>query len=844
MIYSQEKDEILVSMTLLGDQQAYEALVNRWQKAVLSVARGITHSEHLAEDATQDAFVSAWLKLNTLRDGSKYGTWVCNIARNRSRDLLSRFREWVDIDYIAAMEDKEDVFFAELADCGDEAVELQDNLNSLSEKVRKVIDLHYFGGYSIAEIAEMLSIPQNTVKTRLSQGRQKLRKEYGLMNEKDTDTLVEKVMKKVEELKLWRLKDNKEGFDAIWRDTMSAVEALPDCTEKDYALADTLLLGYWWVKGEANDEVLARMKEAALRSRNEDVLQMVVANEQNNVKGEAYTELVQTVQIPEYEKLGMKKVQGYLWFWLGRHLFDSGMNEEGLAAFNKTLDLLEKSDMYYACAIAALRVEKLGNTSNDNILAISEKYIIEQNKLRFDSQPGYSRGCDAGYLPYIGIDAAKCDRTFFDRSLHVGTTVTSSNGTSTLTFKANDVSVSTPCGTFDECELWETNQRYVGITKTYYKEGVGIVKQEKAKRGTYVLCDFNICGGEGLMPLAEGNYWDYNVEEHKQKYIKCINHREVISADEKEAVISEYAIVSRVGYDPTDWKDIATEIRRSYFCIDDEKTGEGHIVDVSHLANELEATAKSNYETAHTHLATAALRRLIACEETINPETKLKGLWNFFSRNAILKSNSSIIQDLDGPVYAFEAKDMANSDWTPGTWEARHVLLWNDINGIIYDMTGSIWSDEWVPGYEVTKKVKMFDMYEIESKITVSDGGRVVTAAGEFDNCICVHVESKGAPGGLSYRQNAKDYYYAPGVGIVRTVHHYGAGNSLQGVYDLISYAGTGEGYFPVAAGMERVYEAVNMRDGYEAGCHYIYEEDENGVLYAISDQKGIRNLE
>ena len=839
MIYSQEKDEILVSMTLLGDQQAYEALVIRWQKAVLSVARGITRSEHLAEDATQDAFVSAWLKLNTLRDGSKYGTWVCNIARNRSRDLLSRFREWVDIDYIAAMEDKEDVFFAELADCGDEAAELHDNLNILSEKVRKVIDLHYFGGYSIAEIATMLSIPQNTV-TRLSQGRLKLRKEYGLMNEKDTDTLVEKVMKKVEELKLWRLKDNKEGFDAIWRDTMSAIEALPDCTEKDYAMADTLLLGYWWVKGEANDEVLARMKEAALRSRNEDVLQMVAANERDNLKGKELIDLMRDVQIPEYERLGMKKVQGYLWFWLGCFSIDEGLREEGLEAYGNVLKVLEKSDIYYACALSAINAETKGDREKEGIHPFAEEYRFAPHKLHFYSQPGYNRG---GRLPYpcTGFAASRCDSTFYDCTLKVGEALISSNGKSKLTFEAEGLTVATPCGTFDDCVLWVNTSSDYGSIKTYYKNGVGIVKQESSFHGTYVLSDYNICGGEGLMPMAEGNYWDYNVEERKQKYIKCVNHREVVYADSVKAIVSEYSSTSRSGYDETDWRETATELRETY-CID--KDDEHRILDVSGTVERLERLAKTDYEKAHTKLASAVMRRLIACEKAIYPNTKVKGHWNFFDRNYFKKEDEKVTLTSDSRMYHFEWKDMGNSDWTPGTWEARHVLFWNDIYDIMYDMTGCVWSDEWLPGYEVTKKVTMYGQYEIESKITVSDGGKVVTAAGEFDNCICVHVESKGAPGGLSYRQNTKDYYYAPGVGIVRTVHHYGAGNSLQGIYDLVSYAGTGEGYFPVATGMERVYEAVNMRDGYEAGCHYIYEEDENGLLYAISDQKGIRNLE
>ena len=60
-----ENDETLVMLTLAGDQRAYEGLVKKHQKTVVASAFVITKSQFMAEDAAQDAFVTAWMKLNT-----------------------------------------------------------------------------------------------------------------------------------------------------------------------------------------------------------------------------------------------------------------------------------------------------------------------------------------------------------------------------------------------------------------------------------------------------------------------------------------------------------------------------------------------------------------------------------------------------------------------------------------------------------------------------------------------------------------------------------------------------------------------------------------------------------
>jgi len=87
-IYNDKKDDTLVELTLLGNEKAYEELVRRHEKAVLGTAYKVTENRYSAEDASQDAFVSAWVNLDSLRDRKKFGSWVCSIAKNHARNLV------------------------------------------------------------------------------------------------------------------------------------------------------------------------------------------------------------------------------------------------------------------------------------------------------------------------------------------------------------------------------------------------------------------------------------------------------------------------------------------------------------------------------------------------------------------------------------------------------------------------------------------------------------------------------------------------------------------------------------------------------------------------------------
>ena len=269
MHYQQFEDESLVMLTLAGEQDAYEALVVRYQKAVVASAASVTHRQFMAEDAAQDAFVTAWMKLNTLQEPKKFGVWVCRIAKNCARNMVTRYRSFLPLDTVDNLNfaDEQNENPADLYLQSEEQDEVCQSMEALPEKVRKIIHLHYFEGLSIAEIADQMRISVGTVKWQLHDGRKRIRKELCAMNEKWNDTLVQRVMKKVEELKLWQFQNDKSGFEAVYKDVLREVEELPESGDKYRALADVLMRGWWWLPGTKTTPCLPASRKPPSREK-------------------------------------------------------------------------------------------------------------------------------------------------------------------------------------------------------------------------------------------------------------------------------------------------------------------------------------------------------------------------------------------------------------------------------------------------------------------------------------------------------------------------------------------------------------------------------------------------
>lgn len=737
---------------------------------------------------------------------------------------------------------------AELFTSSEEKEELHKSIGKLPEKVGMIIRLHYFDGLSIAEIADRMRISEGTVKWQLHDGRKRIRKDLCAMDEKYDDTLVRRVMKKVEELKLWRLRNDKTGFDAVYRDVLREVEELPESNDKNHALADVLTCGWWWLPGDKNDELFARISDAAMNGKNEDAMTFIVTREDSKLGWNDYgakIEFIRDKQIPKLEKAGFRQTLGREWFWLGYFYFRSEKPNEGREAYEKVRELLGSSDAYYNFVPYALEVEKLlageyKDKKPNRYIAnfYSQEYRCTGGSLRFWND----ECCGEGYMQSIDRDigrifrnACLCDGMFFV-DIKTGESFTGSDG-STLTFSSDNETVQTPAGRFDGCQSWTTvNTDWSGksVWRSYYKEGVGIVKQEHYDGGILearLLSDYHIEGGSGFLPFAAGNTWEY-MTEYPSDVMKAELKFTVSYADGKKVMLTSWENAERLKYDENSWLDMIQQIRNDYFDNDS-----GKVCDVSKACDRAEALAETSMEKAHTKAAVSVARRIMDTDQVFNPNCTATGHWNFFNKSTIQNKNG-LVSISYNPRWSFELKSC--NDNSP---EAS--LPYNDIYGILQDAVNCIWSDEWMIGAVPTVEYPRYE-YNVKTKIICEDGGTIATKAGEFVNCLKLSLDIGGMTGGWSYRGGKKVYYFAEGIGIVRTENEY-SGGAKTAVYELTSYTGTGKGYMPMEDSMIRRYDALDLTDGCVGAAEYTYvadiTPDSGGGICIFNDRTGIRVL-
>lgn len=849
MYYKNETDETLVMLTLAGEQNAYEILVTRYQNMVISAAMKITKNHFMAEDAAQDAFVTAWMKLNTLQDTKKYASWVCRIAQNCAINMISRYRSFLPLDVVdnLSISDYRAKNPEELYALSEERNEVDKIVGMLPQKVRQIIHLHYFEELSIAEIADRMRISEGTVKWQLHDGRKRIRKELCAMNEKYNDTLVQRVMKKVEELKLWQVKNDKCGFEKVYTKVLREVEELPECTEKQHAIADVLMRGWWWLPGEKNDALFARIANAAMEGKNEEVMCFIVDREDSKVYGGARIDFIRDKQIPRLEKAGFVKSLGREWYWLGYFLFREGRAEEGLAAYDKAEEILAKDDIYRVLVPWARKMEDVLQTRYKE--TVKERYLISvgaeeiriiNGKPRYWTENGFCQGFLGSIdskSPHILRNASSCDGFFF-AEVSPGETYVGSDGTK-LTYISDNELVDTPSGRYEKCQLWEV-RRWTDVQKivcrTYYKDGVGIVRQDHITDGTtvtHLLSKYEIKGGSGFLPVFSGNTWEYDAMYAPDTVLSELRI-DVSYADNEHIIFSYWGNTQRIDYDNNSWLDMVQKIANDYVC-HNEANGRSYICDVYSAIERAEQLSVTPMEKAHTKAAASVARRILSTDTTFNPDYTTTGHWNFFCREYIQKKSNSLFLTEYNSRWSFEWKCAG------GMGAAEKPILYNDIFGILQDATNCIWSDEWrVGAYPIVEYTKWDRTFK--TKITCENGGTVTTKAGTFDNCFKLCLDIDGMNDGWSYRGGKKVYYFAYKIGIVRTENEY-CGGAKTAVYELTSYEGTGEGYMPVKDGLVRRYDAIDLTDGFVGAAEYAFVADEDGDIVVFSDLTGVRKL-
>ena len=171
---AQQSDRELVERVAKGDRAAVRLLFMRHHARVYRFAARQTGSDMMADDIANEVFLELWRQAPAFEGRSEVSTWLLGIARFKALSALRKKKEeWIGDDDAAAIPDTADTpEVAVMKD--DKATALRGMVNALPEEHRTVIDLAYYHAKSVTEIAEILSIPVATVKTRMFYARKKL----------------------------------------------------------------------------------------------------------------------------------------------------------------------------------------------------------------------------------------------------------------------------------------------------------------------------------------------------------------------------------------------------------------------------------------------------------------------------------------------------------------------------------------------------------------------------------------------------------------------------------------------------------------------------------------------
>jgi RNA polymerase sigma-70 factor (ECF subfamily) len=174
MRISDAPDHELAALVAAGDTDAFGQLVARYAPAARRVARAVLANADDADDATQEAFVSAWRHFSRYDVTRPFGPWLMRIVLNASHDL--RRRRAVRTGEPLRADRPGATASPELAASRAQLREaLAAALSALPERQRLAVVLFDAEGYSHREIAELLGAPEGTVRSDLFHGRRALR---------------------------------------------------------------------------------------------------------------------------------------------------------------------------------------------------------------------------------------------------------------------------------------------------------------------------------------------------------------------------------------------------------------------------------------------------------------------------------------------------------------------------------------------------------------------------------------------------------------------------------------------------------------------------------------------
>ena len=167
-----QSDSVLVKDVLKGKREAYGCLFERHERSIQAVALSVLGNFHDAQDAVQESFMTAYRKLNELRNGSLFGSWIRKIAMRHAIEMRRNLQKREHIQQFVTNTDAA----SNDGEIDEQSHKLLEAVLQLPEHEHTVVMLRYFDNHSTKIISEITGRPIGTVTMQLSRAHARLYK--------------------------------------------------------------------------------------------------------------------------------------------------------------------------------------------------------------------------------------------------------------------------------------------------------------------------------------------------------------------------------------------------------------------------------------------------------------------------------------------------------------------------------------------------------------------------------------------------------------------------------------------------------------------------------------------
>lgn len=178
-------DKKLIAEFLAGSDEAFEQLVNRYLKAIYNFLYQFTQDKDSLDDLVQETFIKAWKNIKKFDLQKNFRTWLYAIAKNTAYDFLKKkktvpFSNFFDNDGNNQLDNisEDQPLPDELLARADLVQELEKKLQKIPDNYRIILLMRYKDDFSLQEIAEILNVSYNTVKSQHARALASLKKAF------------------------------------------------------------------------------------------------------------------------------------------------------------------------------------------------------------------------------------------------------------------------------------------------------------------------------------------------------------------------------------------------------------------------------------------------------------------------------------------------------------------------------------------------------------------------------------------------------------------------------------------------------------------------------------------